>query len=57
MKEYVVHWCDTNDTYGGHLCVHANNEHEAVVRAMKLLKMGCNFYLVSVHERSNKDVY
>lgn len=50
MKRFNVHWCDIYNTFGGCLTVQANNEHEAVVSARKILKIGCDFYLVKVYE-------
>ena len=53
MKEYTVHWCDTDDTCGGYMHVHANNEREAVEMVRSIVKIGCKFYLVSVYPRRN----
>ena len=49
MNTYKVHWCDIHDTCGGCIEVIAKNEHDAVCRAMHIVQLGCNFYLVKVY--------
>ena len=51
MKQYNVHWCDTNNTGGGCLTVSANSEHDAENQARRILQMGCSVVVVSVYER------
>ena len=50
MKHYKVHWCDIHNTCGGCIDVHAKDQHDAVIKARRIVQLGCNFNLVRVYE-------
>ena len=51
MKSWNVHWCDTNDLFGGQIKVNAPNKREAEKSAIKMLfEKPYNFVIVAVEE-------
>ena len=49
MSTYKVYWCDIHNTCGGCAEVIANDAHDAVCRARRIVQLGCNFCLVRVY--------
>lgn len=55
MKTWNVHWCDTNDLFGGRIKVDAENKREAEYAAISiLLKKPYHFVIVAVEEARPK---